>query len=164
MRLVEAAIAAANADKAAAIEGTPSWPWRQTRALWTPRRASYSSKTASPRWSPPSKRTSRRPPPTFTPQAGRALRPAVVPMAAPAVAARAKHAPDDKAFVEAVKAPKCTCETTHIWMDAHGAIHDAHHTYEASVMQAEVNSLRAFNPLVRNFLPEGRRNGRPRLG
>lgn len=54
-------------------------------------------------------------------------------MAAPAVADPAKHGPpDDKAFVETVKAPKGTSGATHIWMDAYGAIH-ARHTYEASV-------------------------------
>eukprot|EP00873_Tetraselmis_striata_P008582 jgi/Tetstr1/428846/TSEL_018833.t1 len=97
----------------------------------------------------PSKRSSRRPPPAFVRHA--ASRPvpapaAAAPVAAQAVAAPAKRAPDDKAFVETVKAPKGTSGTTHVWM----AIH-ARHIYKALVVQAEVDALRALTTLVRDY-------------
>eukprot|EP00873_Tetraselmis_striata_P033165 jgi/Tetstr1/453429/TSEL_040411.t1 len=74
-----------------------------------------------------------------------ASRPAQAPPVAPVAAPTAKRGPNDKAFVETVKAPKGTSGTTHTWMDALGAIH-ARHTYEASVMQAEIGALRALTP------------------
>eukprot|EP00873_Tetraselmis_striata_P013026 jgi/Tetstr1/433290/TSEL_022577.t1 len=82
MRQVHAAIAAANTEKAAVIEeidAVMALAPRHTRAPWTPRRASSSST-----YDRVAKAESRRP--------------SAVPPA--------KRAPDDKAFVETVKAPK----------------------------------------------------------
>eukprot|EP00873_Tetraselmis_striata_P012865 jgi/Tetstr1/433129/TSEL_022461.t1 len=144
------AAGSSGAEKAAAIEeidAVIAIIWPQTRAMWTPRRASSSSMTASPRRSPLFRRTSRRPPPPSTPPTSHPRREALLPRPL----RQSQPPPSVVRTIRRSSRPsrhrKGTSWSTHFWTDAYGTIHARHYTYEASIMQAEVGgALRALTP------------------